>query len=70
MPHGEGSSKQVDHSETISPIEANIDEVFRDFRAVGETVKVVSTHPKEVRSHPSHPRREIREILGEELPFP
>ena len=31
MPRGEGSSKQVDHSDTISFIEANIDEVFRDF---------------------------------------
>ena len=28
MPHGEGSSKLVDHFDTVSPIEANIGEVF------------------------------------------
>ena len=71
MPHGEGSSKQVDHSDTISPMEANIDEVFRDFWTVGETVKkIVSTHLEEVRSHPSHPRREIREILVGRIVLP
>ena len=49
MPHGKGSSKQVNHYDTISPIEANIDEVCRDFCTMGETVKeVVSTHPEEV----------------------
>ena len=38
MPHGEGSSRQVDRSDTISPVGTNIDEVFRDFWTVGETV--------------------------------
>ena len=71
IPHGEGSSKQVDNSDTISPIKANIDEVFRDFWIVGETVKkFVSTHLEEVRSHPSHPRREIREILVGRIVLP
>ena len=51
MPHGEGSSKQVNHFDTISPIATDIDQVFRDFWTVGETVKeVVSTHPEEFES--------------------
>ena len=73
MPHGEGSSKLVDHSDTVSPIEANIGEVFRDFSfwTISEAVKeVVSTHPEEVESQPSHPRREIREILVERIALP
>ena len=50
-PHGEGSSKQVSHFDTISPIATDIDEVFRDFWIVGETVKeVVLTYPKEIES--------------------
>ena len=64
MPHGEGSSKQVDHSDTVSPLETYIDEVFRDFWTVGGTVKeVISTHPKEVEREPNNPSREVREIL-------
>ena len=71
MPHGEGSSKQADHSDTISPIEANIDEVFRDLWTVGEMVKeVVSTHPEEVESQPSHPRWEIRDIFMGRIALP
>ena len=46
MPHGEGSSKQADHSNTISPLKADIDKVFHDFWTVRETIKqVVSTYP-------------------------
>ena len=35
MPRGEGSSKQVDHFDTISPLENDIGKVFRDFWNVG-----------------------------------
>ena len=71
MAHGEGSSKLVDHLDTVSPIEANIGEVFRDFWNIGETIKeVVPTHPEKVESQPSHPRREIREILVGRIALP
>ena len=64
MPHGEGSSKQFEHSNTISPLETDIDEVFQYFWTVGETVKeVVSAHPEEVEREPDIPRRQVREIL-------
>ena len=45
MPHGEGSSKQVEHSNTISPLETDIDEVFQHFWTVGETIKEVGRCP-------------------------
>ena len=45
MPHGEGSSKQVDQSDTISTLEVDIDEVFREFWTVGETIKEVGQCP-------------------------
>ena len=71
MAHGEGSSKQVDHSDTISPMKSNIDEVFRDFWTVGEMIKeVVSTHQGEVESQSNLPRREIREILVGSIAHP
>ena len=71
MPHGEGSSKLMNHSDTVSHIEANIDEVFRDFWTVGKTVKeVVSTHPEEGESQPDHSIREIREILVGRIALP
>ena len=70
MPHGEGSSKQVEHSNTISPLETDIDEVFRDFLTVGKTIKVVSTHLEEVEREPDIPRREVREILIGRIAIP
>ena len=46
MPHGEGSSKQANHSDTIYPFKTDIDKVFCDFWTVGETIKqVISTLP-------------------------
>ena len=71
MPHGEGSSMLVEHSDTVSLIEANTGEVFRDFWTIGEMVKeVVSTHLEEVESQLGHSRREIREILVGRIALP
>ena len=39
MPHGEGSIKNLDHSDTFSPLTTNIDKVFHNFWTVGETIK-------------------------------
>ena len=46
MLYGEGSSKQTDHSNTISPLTTDISKVFHDFWIVGEVVQqVISTRP-------------------------
>ena len=37
---------------------------------MGETVKVVSTHPEEVESKPNHLKREVREILVGRITLP
>ena len=71
MPCGEGSNKQVTHSDTISPIATDINEVFQDFWTKREMVKeVVSTYPEEVESQSIHLRREIREILVGRISLP
>ena len=38
-PYGEGSSKLMNNSDNVSPIEANIGEVFRDFWLWGKRLK-------------------------------
>ena len=46
MPHGEGSIKNLDHSDTFSPLTTNIDKVFHNFWTMGEIIKeVIIKHP-------------------------
>ena len=51
MTYGEGSSKQNDHSDSISPLATDIDNFFHYFWTVGKTIKeVIQTHPEEGKS--------------------
>ena len=71
MPHGVGSGRKVDHSDTISPLKADIDEAFRYFWTVGETIKqLTSKHPYEVERNYNDSRREVREIMVGRIVIP
>ena len=71
MPHGEDCSKQADHFDTICPLKADFDEVFRYFWMVGETFKqVISTHLEEDKSESGESTRVVRDIFIGRISIP